>query len=31
VSRELVERFYGAFGRKDGETMAACYAPDAHF
>jgi ketosteroid isomerase-like protein len=31
VSRELVERFYAAFGRKDGETMAACYAPDARF
>jgi ketosteroid isomerase-like protein len=31
VSRELVERFYGAFDRKDGQTMAACYAPDARF
>lgn len=28
---ELLQRFYGAFDRKDGETMAACYAPDAHF
>ena len=24
-------RFYGAFSRRDGATMAACYAPDAHF
>jgi ketosteroid isomerase-like protein len=31
VSRELVERFYLAFGRRDGEAMAACYAPDARF
>jgi ketosteroid isomerase-like protein len=29
--RELIERFYGAFDRKDGDTMAACYAPDARF
>jgi ketosteroid isomerase-like protein len=28
---ELIERFYGAFARLDGEAMAACYAPDAHF
>jgi ketosteroid isomerase-like protein len=28
---ELIERFYGAFDRRDGDTMAACYAPDAHF
>ncbi|MEA2457582.1 MAG: hypothetical protein QOC95_554 [Thermoleophilaceae bacterium] len=27
----LIERFYGAFGRRDGEAMAACYAPDATF
>jgi ketosteroid isomerase-like protein len=27
----LVERFYAAFDRRDGEAMAACYAPDAHF
>ena len=26
-----IERFYGAFDEKDGETMAACYAPDARF
>jgi ketosteroid isomerase-like protein len=28
---ELIERFYDAFGRRDGDAMAACYAPDAHF
>lgn len=28
---ELIERFYGAFRRCDGETMAACYAPGARF
>jgi ketosteroid isomerase-like protein len=28
---ELIERFYGAFDRHDGDTMAALYAPDAHF
>jgi ketosteroid isomerase-like protein len=28
---ELIERFYDAFARLDGDTMAACYAPDAHF
>lgn len=27
----LIERFYGAFGRRDHATMAACYAPDARF
>lgn len=27
----LAERFYGAFARRDARTMAACYAPDAHF
>ncbi len=26
-----IVRFYDAFGRRDGATMAACYAPDAHF
>jgi ketosteroid isomerase-like protein len=31
VSRELIERFYAAFDRKDGDAMAACYAPDARF
>ena len=28
---ELIERFYAAFARGDGDTMAACYAPDARF
>ena len=28
---DVVQRLYGAFDRRDGETMAACYAPDAHF
>jgi ketosteroid isomerase-like protein len=28
---QLIERFYAAFGRRDGEAMAACYAPDATF
>jgi len=27
----LIERFYGAFGERDGETMASLYAPDAKF
>src|SRR3954447_25005475 len=27
----LIEDFYDAFARRDGEGMAACYAPDAHF
>ncbi|MEO8347212.1 MAG: nuclear transport factor 2 family protein [Betaproteobacteria bacterium] len=27
----LIERFYAAFARRDGATMATCYAPDAHF
>ena len=27
----LIDRFYEAFGRRDHETMAACYAPDARF
>ena len=27
----LIERLYAAFGRRDGEAMAACYAPDATF
>lgn len=26
-----IKRFYDAFDRCDGETMAACYAPGAHF
>jgi ketosteroid isomerase-like protein len=28
---DLIERFYAAFARRDGEAMAACYAPDARF
>ena len=28
---ELIERFYQAFQRLDGEAMAACYAADIHF
>jgi ketosteroid isomerase-like protein len=28
---ELIERFYAAFTALDGDTMAACYAPDARF
>ena len=27
----VINRLYEAFARADGETMAACYAPDAHF
>ena len=27
----LIERFYRAFDEGDGDTMAACYAPDARF
>lgn len=27
----LIERFYDAFARLDGDSMAACYAPDARF
>ena len=30
-TRETLERFYGALGRRDGEAMAAMYAPDATF
>jgi hypothetical protein len=26
-----IERFYAAFDACDGDTMAACYAPGAHF
>ncbi len=31
ASKELIERFYAAFGRCDGAAMTACYAPGAHF
>ncbi len=27
----LIEEFYTAFGRRDADTMAACYHPDAVF
>jgi ketosteroid isomerase-like protein len=28
---DLIETFYAAFGRKDGDAMAACYSPDVVF
>ncbi len=28
---ETIRRLYTALGRRDGEAMAACYAPDARF
>ena len=28
---ELIQRFYEAFARGDGDAMAACYTPDARF
>jgi len=31
ANRELIERFYGAFGQCNGAAMTACYTPDAHF
>lgn len=31
ANRELIERFYEAFGRCDGLAMSACYTDDAHF
>jgi ketosteroid isomerase-like protein len=31
ANKELIERFYTAFGRCDGAAMTACYAPNAHF
>lgn len=27
----LIEQFYAAFAARDGDAMAACYAPGAHF
>ena len=27
----LIERFYAAFGERDGAAMEACYAPDVSF
>ena len=31
MSKATIERFYAAFAQLDGDTMQACYAPDAHF
>jgi ketosteroid isomerase-like protein len=31
VNEQLIERFYAAFDSRDGDTMAACYAPGARF
>lgn len=31
ANRDLIERFYEAFGRCDGAAMSACYAANAHF
>ena len=31
ANAQLIERFYAAFARRDAATMAACYAPNAHF
>jgi ketosteroid isomerase-like protein len=30
-NEQLIERLYDAFGRLDGDAMAACYAPGATF
>jgi ketosteroid isomerase-like protein len=30
-NQALIERFYAAFGRRDGAAMAECYTPDATF
>ncbi len=31
ANQALIERFYDAFNRRDGDAMAGCYAPDARF
>jgi ketosteroid isomerase-like protein len=31
ANAQLIARFYEAFGRRDGDAMAACYTPDARF
>jgi len=31
ANEALINRFYEAFARGDGDAMAACYAPNAHF
>ena len=30
-NEELLERFYGAFAKRDGAGMEACYSPDVSF
>ncbi len=30
-NEQTIERFYAAFARRDGDAMAACYAPAARF
>ena len=30
-NKQLIERLYAAFDRRDGDAMAACYVPDARF
>lgn len=31
MSKATIDKFYAAFAKLDGETMQACYAPNAHF
>lgn len=31
ANRATIERFYAAFGERNGAAMTACYAPGAHF
>jgi ketosteroid isomerase-like protein len=31
LNRELIRRLYDGLDRHDGDAMAACYTPDAHF
>ena len=31
MSQAVIQRLYAAFDRRDGDAMAACYAPDARF
>lgn len=31
ANKLLIERFYEAFGQKDGHGMSTCYASDVHF
>lgn len=31
ANKQLIERFYEAFGQCNGAAMTACYAPNAHF